>query len=121
MTETLIGGSSETVTFADTRGSATLVAVTDAVVAVLTEGAVYRPVLEIAPLVADQVTPFLVAPVTVPLNCWVFPEFTVTLAGVIETTTGGVTVTVALADLVGSATLVAVTVTVVFTVTTGAR
>ena len=46
-------------------------------------------------------------------------EVTVAVPGVIVTLTGGITVTVALADFVGSATLVAVMLTVVFCVTFG--
>jgi len=44
----------------------------------------------------------------------------VTVVGLIETLTGGLTVTTAVADFVGSATLVTVTETVVSTVTVGA-
>jgi hypothetical protein len=118
--DTLIGGFTVTDTEFETFGSATLVAVTDTVVVVLTVGAVNNPLLEIVPLPTDQVTPFLVLPVTVALKFCVFPEFMTTPVGVTETLTGGMTVTVAVADLVGSATLVAVTDTVVSLDTTGA-
>jgi hypothetical protein len=104
----------------ETFGSATLVAVTDTFVIVLTVGAVNNPLLEIVPFVADHVTPFLTLPVTVALKGCVFPEFMTTPVGVTETFTGGMTVTVAVADFVGSATLVAVTEAVVSLDTTGA-
>jgi hypothetical protein len=48
------------------------------------------------------------------------PAFIVSVVGVIVTVTGGKTVTVAVADLVGSATLVAVTETASLTVNAGA-
>jgi hypothetical protein len=118
--ETRIGGSIVRVAVADTLGSATLVAVTVVVLVVLTMGAVNNPLLEIVPCGADQVTPFLLLPVTVALNGWVMPEFIFTVLGVIDTVTGGTTVTVAVADFVGSATLVAVTETTVSVVTDGA-
>ena len=100
-----------TVADADFVVSATLVAVTVYVPAVA--GAVYIPVLEIVPPVADQVTDVFVLPVTVAVNCWVAPVCTDAEVGLMLTTTGGggaVTVTVAEADFVGSATLVALTV-----------
>jgi len=59
----------------------------------------------------DHVTAVLVAFVTVAVNCCVPPISSVTLVGEIATATGGATVTVAVADLVVSATEVAVTVT----------
>jgi hypothetical protein len=54
----------------------------------------------------------LEVPPTVAVYCWVWAAATVAESGVNEIVTGGVRVTVALADLVGSATLVAFTVTV---------
>jgi hypothetical protein len=45
------------------------------------------------------------------VNCWACEAVSEAADGVTETVTGGLRVTVALADLVGSATLVAVTVT----------
>jgi len=66
--ETLIGGFTVTDTESETFGSATLVAVTETVVIVLTVGAVNNPLLEIDPFVADHVTPFLTVPVTVALK-----------------------------------------------------
>jgi hypothetical protein len=54
----------ETVALALFVESAVLVALTVAVVAVLTLGAVYKPSLEIVPVVADQLTEVLLVPVT---------------------------------------------------------
>ena len=70
--------------------------------------------VETVPPVADQVTAVLLLPVTVAVNCWMAPVISEALVGEMETetTTGAVTVTVAAADLVGSATLVALTVKV---------
>jgi hypothetical protein len=63
------------------------------------------------PPVADHVTAVLVVPVTVAVNCCVAPPKTVALAGeTLTVTTGAVTVTVAEADLLVSATLLAATV-----------
>ena len=59
-----------------------------------------------------QVTAELVLGVTVAVNCWLAPGCRVTVKGEMVTAMGGVMVTCALADLVASATLVAVTVTV---------
>src|SRR6266540_1385266 len=95
--------------------SASLVAVTVCVPAVA--GAVYSPPVEMVPTVGlppvtpstDHCTPVLVVPVTVAVNCAVV--FTGTAAEVgLMLTAMAVTVTVALAVLVGSALLVAVTV-----------
>jgi len=59
----------------------------------------------------DQVTPVLVVPCTVAVNCAEAPAETVVELGEIETfTTGTVTVTVAVPFWVVSATLVAVTI-----------
>jgi hypothetical protein len=57
---------------------------------------------------------------TVAWNACCFDEFMVTVVGLIETLTGGLTVTTAVADFVGSATLVTVTLTVVSAFTMGA-
>jgi hypothetical protein len=64
------------------------------------------------PPVVDHVTLVFDEPVTVAVNCRVAPEETLALVGeiVTATTPGALTVTVAEADLVVSATLVAVTV-----------
>jgi len=67
------------------------------------------------PPVADQVTPVLLVPVIAAVNCFVSPVVSAALVGLmfIAITGGGaVTVTVAEADFVESATLVAVTVNV---------
>jgi hypothetical protein len=118
VTFTLTAGSTVTMTVANFVGSATLVAVTEAVVVVVTLGAVNIPWSVIVPFVANQVTPFRLLLVTVALKACVSSEFTVALVGLIDTLIRGVTVTRAVADLVGSATLVAVTETIksVFTV-----
>ena len=68
--------------------------------------------LEIVPPLADQVTAMFVLPVTVAVNCCVPPVCTDAEIGLMLTATGGggaVTVTVADADFVVSATLVALT------------
>jgi len=74
------------------------------------EGAVNRPELETVPPVADHVMLVLELPVTVAVNCCVALVCSDTDAGLIETPMGATTVTVADADLVESATLVAFTV-----------
>jgi hypothetical protein len=71
---------------------------------------VYRPLLEIVPPVADHVTLVFELPVTVALNCCVPPVDSETEPGFTDTATGAVMVTVADADFVVSATLVAFTV-----------
>ena len=112
-----------TVAVADFVGSATLVAVTVIVVPLVTEGAVKRPPVEMVPALAVQLTAVSLLPETVSVNCLVPPELTVAVIGEMPTETdcaGGWTVTVADADLVGSATLVTVTVIVVVLVTDGA-
>ena len=102
--------------------SATLVAVTVCVPVV--GGAVYKPLVLTVPTVAlppftpstDQVTPVLLVPVTVAVNCCVPLMATIAVAGENVTvmtggTITGLTVTAALALLVGSAFDTAVTVT----------
>jgi hypothetical protein len=87
-------------------------------VATSVAGAVYNPLVEIAPTVAfPPATPFtahvtavFVDPVTVAVNCCVFPSDTIADAGDRLTLTGTGTVTVAWADFVTSAALVAATV-----------
>lgn len=82
-------------------------------------GAVKRPLDEIVPQVAPEqpaplrlhVTAVSVVPVTVAVNCWVAPTSTCAAPGDMLILTSGTTVTVAVADFVGSATEVAVTVT----------
>jgi hypothetical protein len=100
-------------------GSSTLVAVTFTQVGTSTAGAVKRPLEETLPWVVDQVTAGSVAFCTTPVNCRVSDAVTVALLGVTVTVIGGITVAVAVADFVGSATLVAVIRTVVVAVTFG--
>ncbi len=69
----------------------------------------YKPLEEMLPPVADQVTAVLVVPVTVAVNCRVPPVWIEAEAGEIETETAAVTVTAADADAVLSAALVAFT------------
>ena len=63
------------------KGLATLLAVITALVWAETVGAVYSPVLEIVPMLADQVTCRLVALVTVAANLSFAPDGTVALVG----------------------------------------
>jgi hypothetical protein len=74
---------------------------------------VNKPELETVPPVADHVTAVFVEPETLAVNCRVLPVTREAEVGLIDTETGGgcdVTVIVAAADFVLSATLVAVTV-----------
>jgi hypothetical protein len=74
-------------------------------------GAVYKPLAEIVPDVAAHVTAVLPLPLTVAVNCCVPPTNNEDEVGLIAIETAAEeTVIVALADLLGSATLVAVTV-----------
>jgi hypothetical protein len=98
-----------TVAVADFVVSATLVAVA---VPVPAGPAVNRPACEIVPPAALHVTAVLLAFATVAVNCSVVPDCSDGAVGLIVTCTGGVIVTVAVADFVLSATLVAVTVPV---------
>ena len=101
-------------------GSATLVAVTTDVPA--DSGAVYTPAADTLPVDACHVTArFVVVPLTTGVSDSVAPLATVAVAGETETAVtpepvggllGALTVTTADADLVGSATLMAVTVPV---------
>jgi hypothetical protein len=102
--------------------SATLVAVTVALVEELTDGAVNRPLVEIVPALACQVTAVLLVEVKVAENCCLPPEAIVAVAGErsIVTLVDGTTVTSALAMLLSSMALVAVTVTTVDDATEGA-
>src|SRR5512140_1674702 len=108
------GGFSVTVAVPDFVLSATLVAVTVTVwVEPIDEGAVYRPAAEIVPTLLGLIAQFrevLEVPVTVGVNCWVWPPDKLLVPGA-RTTETGTRVTVVEADLVGSAALVAVTVT----------
>jgi|SRR5712692_8400461 len=78
-------------------GSAALVAATVADIDVLTLGAVKAPLLDIVPALADQITPVLLVPLTVAVNCCVPPETTVAVAGETATSSFGLTTTLALA------------------------
>jgi hypothetical protein len=71
-------------------------------------GAVNKPLDEIVPADADQVTVFVELPVTWAENCWVWLTTTVGVAGVTNTLIG-VTVTVAEPETDVFAVLVAVT------------
>ena len=108
------GGFSVNVVLADLPPSATLVAVMVTIWLLPIEvGAAYCPLLEILPGSDGpmlQVTAALV-PVTMALNCWLSPGNKFTPDGVTLTDTGS-NVTTAVANWVGSAMLVAVTVTV---------
>ena len=74
-------------------------------------GAVYKPELDTLPPVADHVTAVFELPVTVAENCCDASTWIDAAVGLITIEiTGGATVTVALADLLVSATLVAFTV-----------
>lgn len=103
--------------------SATLVAVTVTDVFELTEGAVNIPLPEIVPAEAAQVTEVLLDPETAAENCCPDPAFTEAEVGDTEMLTvgaGGATLITALALFVGSAELVARTVTLVVLLTVGA-
>lgn len=118
-----VGGVTETVALDFLVVSAMLVAVTVALVLLVTLGAVNRPPAETVPAEADQVTDVLLVPCTEAENCWVFPEVRIVLVGEIETLMvepDGLTATVALAFFEVFALLVAVTVTFVPVLTVGA-
>lgn len=118
-----LAGFTETLTLAFFVLSAALVAVTVTVVFVVTEGAVNIPLPEIVPAEADHVTDVLLDPDTVAENCCPAPAVTEADVGETETLTVGVDgamLTNALALFVGSAALVARTVTAVALVTVGA-
>jgi hypothetical protein len=102
-----------TVALADFVGSATLVAVTvTACAALIREGAVYNPFNKLPNEgVMDQFTDVFELPVTVAVNCLLCDAVRVADNGLILMLTMGVSWTVALADLVESATLVAVIIT----------
>ena len=100
---------------ADFVGSATLVAVIATVeFELIVAGAVYRPLVLNVPTdgLMDHVTATLPLHATNAENCCVWDVVNVTLPGVMDTLTGGFSSTVPDADLVGSATLVAVNVIV---------
>ena len=112
---TLTGGASDTLALAVLVESATLVAVTVTVCALEMEaGAVKTPAAEMLPTagLSDQVTAVFEVFATVAVNACVCDGVRMTLPGVNATLTGGASDTLALADLVEFATLVAVTVMV---------
>ena len=115
LTATEGGGLSTTVALDDLVGSARLVAVTMTFCGVATfAGAVYRPAAESVPIAGliVHVTAVLLLHATLPANCCVPRGESVALCGTMATDTEGFTTTVPVADLVGSAALAAVTVTV---------
>jgi len=109
VTETVGAAFTVTAAVADLVVSATEVAFTEKLPAVVP--AVKRPAVEIVPPVAVHVTAVLLLPVTVAVNCCVPPVSTVAVVGatVRETVGAEFTVTAAVADLVMSATEVAFT------------
>jgi hypothetical protein len=101
------------VAVADFVGSATLVAFTVTVWELVIEvGAVYRPAALMLPTsgLTDHATPVLAVPLTVAVNCWFCEAVSEVVEGVSKIVTG-MRLMVELADLVGSAVLVAFTVT----------
>jgi hypothetical protein len=102
--------------------SAALTAVTVAIVEEVTEGAANRPVLEIVPLLACQVTAVLLVEVKVAENCCFPSEDTVAVAGatLIVILLGGTIVISEIATVAVSAAFVAVTFTFIEDVTEGA-
>ncbi len=99
---------------ADFVESATLWAVTVTAWGVETlDGAIYRPAVEIVPAdgLIDQVTAVLLVPRTVAANCCVPEGAKLTVDGLRDTVTAWRSVITAVATFVGSATLVAVIVT----------
>lgn len=109
VTEIRVGGSGCKFTVVDTEPVApvTLAETVSCVGTVPCDGAEYKPLLLIVPTTADHWTTGVLTPATVAVNCWVCPYDTVGLAGAITIEN---TVAVAEPDLVGSLTLVAVTV-----------
>jgi hypothetical protein len=80
-------GVTEIVEEAFAPATAALVAVTIAVVALDTFGAVNNPLVETLPAVVLHRTSALTDPCTAARSCWVAPEDTVLLAGVTVTVT----------------------------------
>jgi hypothetical protein len=102
-----------TAALAELFGSAWLVAVTITCWDVaMFAGAVYNPLLARLPIGGFNVhfTAVLLLPVTVAVNCCVWSTVSVTIGGETVTPTAE-SVTVAFADLLGSGTLLAVTIT----------
>lgn len=116
-------GLTETLALAFFVESAVLVAVTVTLVVVETLGAVNIPPEEIEPALAFQLTDVLDVPWTLAANCCVLPAPMLVDEGDTETlivVVTGLTVTTALAAFVGSALLVARTVTFIELLTVGA-
>ena len=112
---TATGGMRVTMALAVLAELATLVALIVTVwVALILDGAVYRPLVESVPTLGFMlhVIPVLLVPVTDAANCWVCELDRLTEAGLIVTDAGGIRVIMALADLAELAVLVAVIVTV---------
>jgi hypothetical protein len=114
------GGTIVTIAVADFEGSATEVPLTVTCAGLGTAvGAVYKPLDEIVPQALPeqplpltlQVTLVLDVPLTVAVNCCVFPATTCALPGETLTTIACRMVTAAVADLLVSATEVTVTLT----------
>jgi hypothetical protein len=82
--------------------------------AVTFPGAVYSPLEEMVPTAGLrlQLTAVFGVPVTVAVNCCACPAFSVTVAGLTDTKTTGISVSTALANFVLSIMLVAITSTV---------
>ena len=109
------GGTRVIVAVADVVELAMLVAVIMTFwVALMLDGAVYIPLAESVPILGFilHATPELLVPVTLAENCWAWEADILAELGLIVTDTGGTRVIMALANLVESATLVAVIVTV---------
>ncbi len=108
--ETETGGSSDIDALADLVGSPTLVAVTVTVWAeAIAEGAVYRPVLVMAPRLGliDHVTAvFPEPPVTLAVNCCDWEAERLAVAGAAVTNTGTSSETDGLADFLRSLAMV---------------
>jgi hypothetical protein len=121
VTVTATAGFNVTIATAILVVSATLVAVIVTIVWVATvAGELYNPPLVIVPAplgLTVHVTAVLLEPVTLALNCNDCEATSVPVVGETETATGGFKVTIAAADFVVSATLVAVTVTTVWAAT----
>ena len=131
---TVGGGAAVTVSvaLAEIVGSKLLRAVTVTLSCELVEGAEYKPEAEIVPVAAlppavpftSHMTLLSVGPVTDAENCCVAPDASVAVVGEIVTTVGGgvgLTVSVALAEIVGSKLLRAVTVTLSCELVVGAE
>jgi len=128
VTDTDMGGAIVIAALPDFAWSAALTAVTITALFGTFEGAMYMPVLDTLPTAelppaipfTFHVTEVLDVPITVAANCCDWPTPTVAVDGVTDTAIGGITVTTADADLLASATLVALTTTETLGTTLGA-